>query len=113
VAFLVGAAYDLYTTKRAFDVGLREANPLLRPFANRRGGLAAVLVSKVAAWWILGRVGGDAADDGKVRVSLYVGVGVIQMGIGFANRSAIRRARDRGSAPGLPPVPSVGASIRP
>ncbi len=115
--FVAGALADLYTTKQAFDLGLQEQNPLLRPFASRRGGLTAVALSKVAVWSWISRSGRGASDGRRFRANLYFSFGAVQIGIGIVNRHTIAVARARAAASASsapsPPVPSVSAGTRP
>lgn len=97
--FIVGALGDLYTTKRGFDAGLREANPLVRPFKGEREALTALVLMKVCTWFLIGHSGGDGERGHRFRGYLSLGSGIVQLGIGFTNWQTIHRARERAVPP--------------
>jgi hypothetical protein len=90
--YAAGALYDLYTTKRAMDAGLREGNPLLNGSDNPNRTLATAAVAKVGFAFLIGRLERRRSD--RVRGAWYLSCGALQFGFGFANRRATVKQRE-------------------
>jgi hypothetical protein len=106
--YVAGALYDLYTTKRAMDYGLREANPLLSRSDDPERTLATAAVAKVGFAFLIGRVGRGHGD--RVRGAWFLSCGALQLGLGIANRRATVRERESTFvAPAPQPLPPSDA----
>ena len=90
--YAAGALYDLYTTKRAMDAGLREGNPLLSGSDDPRRTLATAAVAKVGFAFLIGRLERRRSD--RVRGAWYLTCGALQFGFGFHNRHATEKQRE-------------------
>jgi hypothetical protein len=102
--YAAGALYDLYTTKRAMDAGLREGNPLLNGSNDPGRTLATAAVAKVGFAFLIGRLERRRSD--RVRGAWYLSCGALQFGFGIANRRATVKQREMVytlSAPKQPP----------
>jgi hypothetical protein len=89
--YVAGALYDLYTTKRAMDYGLHEANPFLSRSDDPDRTLATAAVAKVGFAFLIGRVGRRGSD--RARGTWFLSCGALQLGLGIANRRATLRER--------------------
>jgi len=90
--YVAGALYDLYTTKRAMDSGLHEANPLLSRSDDPNRTLATAAVAKVGFAFLIGRLERRRSD--RVRGTWLLSCGALQLGLGIANRRATLRERE-------------------
>jgi hypothetical protein len=102
--YVAGAVYDLYTTKRAIYAGLSESNPLLRSSGNPNRTLLTAAVAKIGVGFVIGSAGRRGGDH--ARGAWFVSCGVLQIGVGVANRSATIWERE---ATPVPPPPTTAA----
>jgi hypothetical protein len=107
--YVAGALYDLYTTKRAMDYGLHEANPILSRSGDPERTLATAAVAKVGFAFLIGRVGRGHGD--RARGAWFLSCGALQLGLGIANRRAtLRELESSYVAPAPQPLPPSDAS---
>jgi hypothetical protein len=90
--YAAGALYDLYTTKRAIDAGLREGNPLLNGSDDPNRTLATAAVAKIGFAFLIGRLERKRSD--RVRGAWYLSCGALQFGFGIYNRHATEKQRE-------------------
>jgi hypothetical protein len=100
--YAAGALYDLYTSKRAMDAGLREANPLLNGSDDPNRTLATAAAVKVGFAFVIGTVGPRGGE--RARGAWYLACGGLQIGYGLINRNATIREREASLA-GPPSTP--------
>ena len=100
--FLTGAAWDAYTTKRGLDAGLEEGNPFAAPF-SKRADFAGIVLSKALVWFAFEMVG--QRGHPKARDTLFASTGVLQLGVGFANRNLIHDSRAQSAEAAQTDVP--------
>ena len=105
--YVAGALYDLYTTKRALDYGLHEANPLLKSDDPQRT-LATAAVAKVGVAFLIGKAGRGRGE--RARGAWFISCGALQLGLGIANRRATLRERESTYVAAAPEPPASGAS---
>ena len=112
VLYAAGALYDLYTTKRAMDAGLHEANPLLSAAGDPDRTLLRGAVAKIGFAFAIDNVG--RPRGARARGAVLLSVGALQLGLGIANRNAT--IRERAMAPVGPPpnpIPPPSDPLRP
>jgi hypothetical protein len=109
--YALGALYDLYTTKRALDAGLREGNPLLRGSGDPGRTLARGAVAKFGFAFVVGTVGRRGQTGTRARATVFFACGAIQLGLGIANRNATVREREAFST--LPPPDTIPPALQP
>jgi hypothetical protein len=109
--YAAGALYDLYTTKRAMDAGLREGNPLLSGSDNPNRTLATAAVAKIGFAFLIGRLERKRSD--RVRGAWYLSCGALQFGFGFANRHATVKQRETIYTLAAPQQPSPSDASAP
>jgi hypothetical protein len=107
--YVAGALYDLYTTKRAMDYGLHEANPLLGRTGDPDRTLATAAVAKVGFGFAIGGFSHRGSD--RVRGTWFLTCGALQFGLGIANhRATLRELAANPVPPASQPVPPSAAS---
>jgi len=94
--FAAGALYDLYTTKRGLDAGLREVNPTISHAGSPGDELAMGVAVKIGVFFLLEGLTRKQSD--RTKGISFLTFGVLQLGVGISNRMVTLHAREQSAA---------------
>ncbi len=100
--YVVGALFDLYTTKRALDAGLNESNPLMNGSRDPDRTLVRGSAVKIGFALLIARA--TKRHGGRATGAWLMSYGIVQLGAGMHNLNATRAARADAL---LPPATTV------